>query len=299
MTAIGVLCARVRVEEKQLITALGDAGAVAMPVPPASTPLPPGPALQDLAALGATDGSVTSAPRVLIDRCQNRVVATAMQQMLHGSGVQVIDAGIAAIGSRLQVATALTRAGLPRPVSLVAFSEATGVEAAESLGYPATLLPLMPGSATTCLLDADTADAVIEHRVVLGDHGEAIVLIQAGAPAVDEIVRVHVVGGQAIAVDGDDAHGEAIRLAERAAAVLEATLVAIDIACVADACVVWDAVPVADFRQSTRLGKKTVAEAVADLATTMGRDRASSLAIRADCPVGLEQEAHRGIVLSA
>jgi len=38
VTAIGVLCARVRVEEKQIITALGDAGAVAMPVPPASTP---------------------------------------------------------------------------------------------------------------------------------------------------------------------------------------------------------------------------------------------------------------------
>lgn len=301
MTAIGVLCARVRVEEKQLITALGDAGAVAMPVPPASTPLPPGPASQDLAALGATNGSkvAASAPRVLIDRCQNRAVATAMQQMLHGSGVQVIDAGLAAIGSRLQVATALTRAGLPRPVSLVAFSEATGVEAAESLGYPATLLPVMPGSATTCLLDADTADAVIEHRVVLGNHGEAIVLIQAGAPAADEITRVHVVGGQAIAVDGDAANREAIRLAEQAAAVLEATLVAIDVASVGGACVIWDAVPVADFRQSTPLGTTSVAEAIADLALTMGRERAHSVALRASSQLGLEQEAQRGIVLSA
>ena len=298
MTAIGVLCARVRMEEKQIITALGDAGVVAMPVPPASTPLPPGPAPQDLAALGAsTNGSAASAtaPRVLIDRCQNRVIATAMLHMLHGTGVKTLDAGLAAVGSRLQVASALAHAGLPRPTALVAFSEATGVEAAARLGYPATLLPGTPGSGTTTLHDADTADAVIEHRVVLGNHGEAIVLIQAGAPGTDERVRVHVVGGRAIAVDGDASNAEAVRLAEQAAGVLEASLVAIDIACIGGTCVVWDVVPVADFRQSTLLGSVSVAAAIAEAAMVAARERASSMAIRA----GWETEARHGIVLSA
>lgn len=300
MTAIGVLCARVRVEEKQIITALGDAGAVAMPVPPTSTPLPPGPAAQDLAALGASNatgngtGSTTS-PQVLIDRCQNRAVAMAMMQILHGSSIHVIDAGLAAIGSRLQVASALAAAGLPRPTSLVAFSEPSGIHAAANLGYPTTLLPVTPGSTTTCLLDADTAEAVIEHRVVLGNHSEAIVLLQAGAPAPDELVRVHVVGGRAIAVDGDPAHAEAIRLAEQAAAVLDASLVAIDIARVGDLSVIWDAVPVADFRQSTLLGSTSVAAALAELAILMGHERAASIAIRA----GWETEARHDIVLSA
>lgn len=300
MTAIGVLCARVRVEEKQLITALGDAGAVAMPVPPASTPLPPGPAPQDLAALGAsTNGAGDTAPRVLIDRCQNRAVAATMLQLLHGSGVRVLDAGLAAVGSRMQVAAALARAGLPRPASLVAFSEATGVEAAVALGFPATLLPTTPGSATTPLLDGDTADAVIEHRIVLGVSTEAIVLLQAGAPEADDLVRVHVVGGRAIAVDGDAANAEAIRLAEQAASVLEASLVTIEIACVGGACVVWDVLPVADFRQSTLLGTISVAEAIAETATAVARERTSSLAIRAGGPLGLETGARHGIVLSA
>ncbi|HVL23341.1 MAG TPA: hypothetical protein VM450_04605 [Thermomicrobiales bacterium] len=292
MTAIGVLCARVRVEEKQIITALGDAGAVAMPVPPASMPLPPGPAPQDLAALGASD--VTgAAPQVLIDRCQNRAVAGAMLQILHGSSVQVIDAGLAATGTRVQVASALAVAGLSRPASLVAFSEASGIQAAAQLSYPTTLLPLTPGSATTCLLDEDTAEAVIEHRIVLGNHAEAIVLLQAGAP--EALTRVHVIGGRAIAVEGDLTSAEAIRMAEQAAATLDASLVAIDIACAGGECVVWDAVPVADFRQSTPLGATSVAQALAELATERARERATSVAI----PVGWETEAPRGIVLSA
>jgi len=299
VTAIGVLCARVRVEEKQIITALGDAGAVGMPVPPTSTPLPPSPALQQLAALGVSatgnqDGAGV-APRVLIDRCQNRSVASAMLQLLHGSGMHLIDAGLAATGTRPQVASALALAGLPRPSSLVAFSEPSGIRATADLGYPSTLLPITPGSTTTCLLDEDTAEAVIEHRVVLGDHTEAIVLLQSGAPAQHELTRVHVVGGRAIAIDGDDANAEAIRLAEQAAEVLGASLIAIDIACIEGACVVWDALPVADFRQSTLLGATSVGEALAELALSMGHERDSALAI----PVGWEREARHGIVLSA
>jgi len=236
---------------------------------------------------------------VLIDRCQNRAVATAMLQILHGSGMQVIDAGLAAVGSRLQVASALAAAGLPRPVSRIAFSEASGLVAAAELGYSATLLPVTPGSATTSLLDADTAEAVIEHRVVLGNHTESIVLMQAGAPTAGELTRVHVVGGRAIAVDGDPSHTVAVRLAEEAAGVLGATLVAVDIACIDGACVVWDATPVADFRQSTLLGTTSVGEAIAGFATAKGRERAASVAIQVGCPVGLETEAQRGIVLSA
>jgi hypothetical protein len=188
---------------------------------------------------------------------------------------------------------------LPRPTSLVAFSEPSGIHAAANLGYPSTLLPVTPGSTTTCLLDADTAEAVIEHRVVLGNHSEAIVLLQAGAPTAEEMMRVHVVGGRAIALDGDPARAEAIRLAEQAATVLDASLIAIDIACVDDTCVVWDALPVADFRQSTLLGSTTVASALAELAMSVGSERSASIAVRAGCPVGSETEARHGFVLSA
>ncbi|CAN0469669.1 unnamed protein product, partial [Phaeothamnion confervicola] len=83
--------------------------------------------------------------------------------------------------------------------TLIAFSEESGIEAARRIGFPATLMPLTPGESGTTLHDEDTADAVIEHRVVLGTDSEAIVLIQAGAPAATERTTIHVVGGRAIA----------------------------------------------------------------------------------------------------
>lgn len=272
-TAIGVLCARVRVEEKQIITALGDAGAVAMPVPPSGTPLPPCPASRDIAALGSGSlGDDVEMP-VLIDRGGNRAVAAPLIRMVQCAGVDIIGAGIAGHGTRIDVATAIGNAGLPRPETLVAFSEPSGIEAAASVGYPATLLPIETGSASTSLLDSDTADAVIEHRVVLGTRSEAVVLIQAGAPEPGELARLHVVDGRAVAFDGEEPSAGEIDLAEQAARAIGATLVAVDIATIAGESVVWDVHPVVDFRTSTPLGGITVGEAIGDLA--MRRTEAS------------------------
>lgn len=271
MTAIGVLCARVRVEEKQIIASLADAGAVAMPVPPASTPLPPGPASADLAALGTRQHDVEltehHALGLVIDRCQNRHVAAATLPLLKLSGIEVIDAGVAATGSRLDIATALGQAGLPRPQSFIAMSEAAAIEAASRLGYPATLLPQASGSEATALLDHDTAEAVIEHRVVLGTHGEAIVLLQAGAPREDHRGRHHVVGSEVVAVEGAEVDRDARELAVEAARALGAGSIAVDVARIDGELVVWDVTAVADFRAATVVGSQTVGDALARLAS--------------------------------
>lgn len=270
-TAVGVLCARVRVEEKQLITAFGEAGAVAMPVSPMSLPLPPCPAPQDIAALGdSSDAGILGADGVIIDRLTNRQVARPFARLLRQSGVRVIDAGLASMRNRQEVATALTRAGLPRPKTMIAFSEATGVQAAGMVGYPATLLPMIPGTASTTLHDADTADAVIEHRIVLGSADEAVILVQAGAPSDEHLHRIHVVGGEAVAYDGPIPSAAMTDLACKAANVIGAAVVAIEIATIEGELVVWDAIPVAEFRKSTLLGTKTVAEAIAALVSPSG-----------------------------
>lgn len=266
-TAIGVLCARVRVEEKQVLTALGDAGAMGMPVPPASMPLPPRPALHDLAAPGASGtGDQAGFPGVIVDRLTNRQVARPLARILRSAGVDVIDAGLAATRNRQEVATAWEAAGLPRPTTMIGFSEGTGVQAANLVGYPATLLPMIHGAATTVLLDVDTADAVIEHRVVLGTADEAIVLVQAGAPSASELIRVHVIDGEAVAWEGETLLDGAATLAARAADAIDACVVAIDIALVGGRMVVWDALPVADFRKSRPIGTATVGAAIAALA---------------------------------
>ena len=270
VTAIGVLCARVRVEEKQIIAALADAGVVALPVPPASTPMPPGPASADMATLGTRQHDGESAHHALgtvVDRCQNRHVAATLLPLLKLSGIEVIDAGLAATASRIEVATALATAGIARPQAFVAVSEGTALDAAARLGYPATLFPQDAAAAPTALLDHDTAEAVIEHRVVLGAHGEAIMLLQAGTPREAEHGRHHVVGGEVVAVEGALTGAPARELAVAAADALGATAITVDIAEVDGALVVWDVQAVADFRLATLTGSRTVGEALAALVT--------------------------------
>jgi [lysine-biosynthesis-protein LysW]--L-2-aminoadipate ligase len=254
------------VEEKQIIGAIGAAGFVAVPVPPASTPLPPGPASSGGSMLGdllvASTNSQQSTLSALVDRASNRPVAAATLPMLRAAGVATIDAGIAATGSRIDIASALSAAGIARPATLVGFSEETSMAAATRLGYPAVLLGLQPGSSTTILHDADTADAVIEHRVVLGNESEAIVLIQAGAPVADQRSIVHVVGGRAIAFSGAVPGVRTIALAEAAANALHASLVAVEITLTDDGLVVWDVHPVAEFRQAVQIGDLSVADAI-------------------------------------
>jgi len=270
VSATGVLCARVRVEEKQIIAALAEAGEVAMPVPPASAPLPPGPAPQHLVALGgfhdATTGeAICQDLTSIIDRCQNRAAAAATLQIFRAQGLRTLDAGIAATGNRLLIASALAVAGVPRPACLAAFSERSGMIAADHLAFPSTLLSLTPGGSTVQLHDRDTADAVIEHRVVLGRDSEAIFLLQAGAPAEHERAIVHVVDGRAIATEGADVGSEGLSLAETCAHVLQASIVEITIATAVAGLIVWDVQPVGDFRGARLVGERTVADAIAAL----------------------------------
>lgn len=305
MTATGVLCARVRVEEKQIIAALGDAGILAMPVPPASVPLPPDPA-SPVAALGrltdATTGeTIDQVVTCIIDRAQNRAVAGATLPLLRAHGARTIDAGLASTGSRLEVAIALSRAGVPRPLALTAFSEASGIQAAAEIGFPSTLLGVTPGGATTRLHDHDTADAVIEHRVVLGSAGEAIFMVQAGAPEAAARTLVHVVGGRAIAVEGVDPSPDDLAVAERAAQALDASLIAIELARINQGIVVWDVHPVGEFRKARPLGEESVADAIAALVAQLPASDAvlQTSFIEEASRDGWEVTVEDGVVLSA
>ena len=271
MTAIGVLCARVRVEEKQIIAALAEAGVVAMPVPPASAPVPPGPA--SARTLGSShivaDEALTALDcEVLIDRCQNRSVASAMLPVLKARGARVIDAGLAAAGTRLQIATALANAHLPRPATLLACSERAALEAADRLGLPATLLPLTPGAATSSLFDRDTAEAVIEHRVVLGGAPDALALVQAGLPGEHERGLIYVVDDQALAIDAADSFAlqpADLALAVHAARALGAAMIGVEVVHTARGPVVWDVQPAGEMRRARQLGATSVAQAIAAL----------------------------------
>lgn len=298
MATVGVLCARGRVEEKALMAALADAGIVSALFPPAYEPLPVGP-------LPVTpDGHDFPVPQIVVDRHPNRQIARAVLTTCRAMGLPVLSAGIAATGDRLDVASALAAHGLPRPMTALCTSEEAALAAVTAATLPATLLPLDLQATAIPLLDLDTAEAVLEHRAVLGGTERSLGLIQAGAPLNGDRTMVIVIDGVAVALDGQsgsDVSGDVLRLAEAAARALCADFIAVEIFTGAGEPIVWDARPVPEFRDAVSLTQSTVAQSIAQ--AVEARLRAVSvpgLAENSSAWIAITREGIRGdVVVSA
>jgi glutathione synthase/RimK-type ligase-like ATP-grasp enzyme len=260
MATVGVLCARGRVEEKTLMAALAEASIVSALFPPADEPLPVGPLPI------SPDGRAFPVPQLVVDRHPNRQAARAVLATCRALGVPVLSAGIAATGDRLDVASALSVHGLPRPATALCTSEEAALAAVTATGLPATLLPLDLQDTPIALLDLDAAEAILEHRAVLGGAERSLALVQSGAPSIKELYSVIVVDGVATAVStrADDFVAPAsLRTAEETARALGAELIAVVIAQHVDGPVVWDVQPVPEFRHALSLTGESVAQTIA------------------------------------
>ncbi len=297
MATVGVLCARGRVEEKALMAALADAGIVSALFPPADEPLPVGP-------LPVAPGERPfPVPQIVVDRHADRQVARAVLTTCRALGVPALSAGIAATGDRLDVASALAAHGLPRPVTALCTSEDAALMAVAAFELPATLLPLDLKARAIEMHDTDAAEAVLEHRAVLGGSVSSLGLIQAGAPTPHDLVSVIIVDGVATALGlaaGASVPDGALRLAEDAARVLRADLVAIEIAVGVTEPLVWDVRPVPEFRQALPIRDVTVARA---MALAVEHRLASSPGLPSeqipDWTTVVRQGTHRDLVISA
>jgi [lysine-biosynthesis-protein LysW]--L-2-aminoadipate ligase len=260
MATVGVLCARSRVEEKALMAALAEAGIVSALFPPADEPLPVGPSPV------SPCGNQFSVPQIVIDRHPNRQIARAVLSACRALGVPALSAGIAAMGDRLDVASALERAGIPRPRTALCTSEEAALQAVHALGLPATLMPLDLQSTGITLLDEDAAEAILEHRAVLGGTGQSLNLVQSGAPQPEDLATVMVIDG--VAWTAQNGHAAASnsavrRVAEETAQALQADLIAVTIFVHGENVLVWDVTPVPEFRHAVPLFGPDVAKLVA------------------------------------
>ncbi len=297
MATVRVLCSRMRVEEKQIAQALAEHGQVAEPVAPAAMPIPPMPS--PIPPAPAVSGGLAST--LVIDRVQERAVGSAMVLGLRSAGMTIVDAGLAATGDRLLVASALASAGVARPETVLAVDDEAAMSAVRGFGYPATLMPLSYDGSPVTLLDVDTAEAVIEHRLVLGAGIERVSLVQRGSGI--DAVLVIVVGGIAVAVEGGTRTGhqaESVTLAEQAAAALGADVIGVRVATVDGRVVVWDVEAVPDFRHTQPLNEVTAAEAIASLVLSAGEQAGVSAFAGHQVRAGRQaSEGRHGVVLSA
>ncbi|MGI9252595.1 MAG: hypothetical protein ACR2J8_02530, partial [Thermomicrobiales bacterium] len=299
MGTIGVLCARIRVEEKQIAAALAEAGSSMQPIHPAALPMPPAPPVP-LPPAPALAGGL--AGEIVIDRLKSRAVASGFTRALRLAGTVVLGAGLAATSDRLAVATALASAGVPRPACWFAPDDETALAAIESGGYPSTLLPLAYDSPSVVLLDRDTAEAITEHRMVLGHGVERVSLVQLGSSIGGSLVIV--VDGRAIAARVSDAttlSSRTLRIAEQAAAAIGADIAGVEIVDGPNGPLVWDIDPAPDFRHAAPLDGQSAAEAIAALAMSRaGAARPSGQATSPLASFAFDREEVRGdIILTA
>ncbi len=188
---IGILCSRIRVEEKLLLQAFRARGAEPERI-------------DDDEAVLEIRGPAGAPPRwdVVFDRSLSQTRALAALRVLEGQGVPTVNtaAVVAICGDKLATTAALAAHGLPSPRTLVAFTPDAALRAIDQLGYPVVIKPAVGswGRMVSRLNDRDAAEAVLEHKRALGSATDSVFYIQEHIDKPGRDIRSFVVGGETI-----------------------------------------------------------------------------------------------------
>ena len=148
---------------------------------------------------------------VVVERCINHSRALYSLRILNDRGIPTVNTAHVAdvCGNKLQTTSALTAVGVPSPRTLVAYTPESALEAIEALGYPVVLKPAVGswGRLLSKLNDREAAEAVLEHKEVLGTYHHSIFYIQEYIQKPMRDIRAFVVGNETIcAIYRDSAH---------------------------------------------------------------------------------------------
>jgi [lysine-biosynthesis-protein LysW]--L-2-aminoadipate ligase len=105
-----------------------------------------------------------------------------------------------ACGDKLITTALLARAGVPQPHSRVAFTPESALETIEAMGYPVVLKPVVGswGRLLAKVNDRDSAEAILEHKAVLGSVQHSVFYIQEYIKKPGRDIRAVVVGDKVI-----------------------------------------------------------------------------------------------------
>jgi len=124
-------------------------------------------------------------------------------QVLNAWGIPTVNAYhvAATCGDKLATTNALMVAGVPQPNVRVAFTPESALTAIEELGYPVVLKPIIGswGRLVSKINDRESAEAILEHREVLGNYQQQIFYIQEYIRKPGRDIRAFVVGDETIA----------------------------------------------------------------------------------------------------
>ena len=187
---IGVLYSRVRVEEKWIFAVLEQRGID----------------YDRLDDRKITFDLSNSKPWLKYDAVLERSISYARglyaTRILNAWGIPTVNTAVVAevCGNKLATVTALAQANVPQPRTMVAYTSASALQAIEEMGYPVVLKPMVGswGRLLAKINDRDAAEAVLEHKAVLGSYEHSIFYIQDYIDKPDRDIRVLVVNDKPI-----------------------------------------------------------------------------------------------------
>jgi [lysine-biosynthesis-protein LysW]--L-2-aminoadipate ligase len=204
---VALIVSRIRVEEKLLLTALEATGATVQLVNDDDLVLP----LVDLtpstppSLAGKGEGGIGRFPiqaDVVLERSLSAARGLYALRIFEAAGLPTVNryATAAVCYDKLLTTAALAEAGLPQPITRVAFTPESALRAIEEMGYPVVMKPVVGswGRLLARINDRDAAEAILEHKDVLGSYQHSIFYIQEYVAKPGRDIRAFVVGDETI-----------------------------------------------------------------------------------------------------
>ncbi len=138
-----------------------------------------------------------------IDRCLATSRSLYVTRFLERYGIPVVNSHETATicADKAETSLALAEAGVPTPRTEVSFTSDAALETIEAFGYPCVLKPVV-GSWGRLMAKIDsksTAEAILEHKEVLGHYEHKIFYVQEFVEKPGRDLRVLAVDGEPIA----------------------------------------------------------------------------------------------------
>ena len=188
MPQVGLLCSRIRVEEKLLIREMEKRGADFEVIDDRKIVL-------EIQKNGWEYD-------VILERCINHSRALYALRIFSDWGLPTVNTYEVAniCGNKLLTTSALVQAGIPTPRTRVAFTPQSALEAIEGMGYPVVLKPGVGswGRLLSKVNDREAAEAILEHKQILGSYHHSIYYIQEYVEKHGRDIRAFVVGDETI-----------------------------------------------------------------------------------------------------
>jgi len=140
---------------------------------------------------------------VVIERCINHSRAVHALKIFNDFGIPTVNTFEVAevCGSKFLTTQALIKTRVPTPKCYMAFTPESALAAMDELGFPCVIKPNTGswGRLISKINDRDAAEAILEHKQILGSYHHSIFYIQEYVEKKGRDIRSFVVGDRCIA----------------------------------------------------------------------------------------------------